>query len=132
MGKKVKYSEAMAEALTELYAKYVPSCIERIFEGNAGGAEEVQAPLKFITPRTNLNCLQQLCLLIDAILPPMDSPKPPPEDADSLDKFFIFCLTWSLGGALVESDREIFSDFVYGLSSSMRAAGTLYDNYFKF
>jgi dynein heavy chain len=62
----------------------------------------------------------------------MDSPKPPPEDADSLDKFFIFCLTWSLGGALVESDREIFSDFVYGLSSSMRAAGTLYDNYFKF
>jgi hypothetical protein len=48
----------MAEAFTELYAKYVPSCIERIFEGNAGGAEEVQAPLKLITPRTNLNCVQ--------------------------------------------------------------------------
>jgi dynein heavy chain len=46
--------------------------------------------------------------------------------------FFVFCLTWSLGACLVETDREVFSDFVWGLSQNMRAAGTLYDNYFDF
>jgi len=53
--KKKSHSDSMSEAFTELYTKFVPQCIDRIFEGNAGGAEEIQAPLKFITPRTNLN-----------------------------------------------------------------------------
>jgi dynein heavy chain len=79
-----------------------------------------------------LNVVQQLCWLIDAMLPPLDSNPPPPEDADSLEKFFMFCLTWSLGGALVAEDREHFSDFVYNLSSTMRAPGTLYDVYLEF
>lgn len=49
-----KYSEVMYESLRELYAKYVPVCIDRIFEGATGG-DEIVEPLKFITPRTNLN-----------------------------------------------------------------------------
>lgn len=52
-----KYSEVMAESLKELYFKYVPTCIDRIFEGAAGG-DEIVEPLKFITPRTNLNLVQ--------------------------------------------------------------------------
>lgn len=132
LGKKEAYNESMQEAFSELYQRYVPHCIDRIFEGNAGAAEEPQAPLKFITPRTNLNLIVQLTDLIDSILPPADANPPPPEDADQLDAFFVFCLTWSLGAALVVEDREVFSDFVWGLSSGMRAAGTLYDNYFEF
>lgn len=130
--KKKTHSESMSEAFNELYTKFVPACIERIFEGSAGSAEEVQAPLKFITPRTNLNLVTQLCWLIDCMLPPLDSNPPPPEDADSLEKFFMFCLTWSLGASLVADDREHFSDFVYNLSSTMRAPGTLYDVYLEF
>ena len=130
--KKKTHSESMSEALNELYTKSVPACVDRILEGNAGSAEEPQAPLKFITPRTNLNLVQQMCWLIDAMLPPLDSNPPPPEDADSLEKFFMFCLTWSLGAALVAEDRELFSDFVYNLSSTMRAPGTLYDVYLEF
>jgi hypothetical protein len=37
-----------------LYLKYVPPSIDRIFEGMTGG-DEIVEPLKFITPRTNLN-----------------------------------------------------------------------------
>ena len=54
--KKAKYGDIMAESLTELYAKYVYPCIERIFEGNAGNDELVEK-LEFISPRTNLNCV---------------------------------------------------------------------------
>jgi len=56
--KKKTHSESMSEALNELYTKFVPACVDRILEGNAGSAEEPQAPLKFITPRTNLNLVQ--------------------------------------------------------------------------
>jgi hypothetical protein len=66
------------------------------------------------------------------MMPPLDSPNPPPEDIDGLDLFFVFCLTWSLGGALVEQDREVCSDYLWEVSAQMRAGGTLYDNYFKF
>jgi dynein heavy chain len=82
LGKKEAYNESMQEAFSELYSRYIPYCIDRIFEGNAGAAEELQAPLSFITPRTNLNCIVQLCDLVDSILPPSDAPTPPPEDAD--------------------------------------------------
>jgi dynein heavy chain len=58
----------VAESLKELYTKYVFQCIERIFEGNAGG-EELVEPMHFITPRTNLNLVRQLCDLIDSMLP---------------------------------------------------------------
>jgi dynein heavy chain len=53
-----KYSsEVMYESLKELFFKYVPLCIDRIFEGMTGG-DEIVEPLKFITPRTNLNLVQ--------------------------------------------------------------------------
>jgi len=39
--KQEKYNETMAESLRELYQKYVPPCIDRIFEGQTGGEELV-------------------------------------------------------------------------------------------
>ena len=51
------YSEVMMESLKELYEKYIPPCIDRIFEGQTGG-EEIVEPLRFITPRTNLNLVR--------------------------------------------------------------------------
>lgn len=47
------YGETMRDSLKELFQKYVPPIMDRIYEGLAG--EELVEPLKFITPRTNLN-----------------------------------------------------------------------------
>jgi hypothetical protein len=67
------------------------------------------------------------------MMPPLDSPNPPPDDEDGLDPFFVFCLTWSMGGALVEADREIFSDYLKEIGSGgVTPQGTLYDVYFEF
>ena len=124
--KKIKHGEIMAESFKELYQKYVFQCIERIFEGNAGEEEPV-APLQFITPRTNLNCVTQLCDLVDSMLPENE----PPQEFEQLEKFFIFCLTWSLGGALVEEDREKFSEFLRNLSGLILPQSSLYENFFN-
>jgi dynein heavy chain len=70
--KKTKYNEVMAESFKELYLKYVPVCIDRIFEGSITG-EDVIPPLQLITPRTNLNLVRQLCDLIDSMLPAPDA-----------------------------------------------------------
>mmetsp|Transcript_20740 Transcript_20740/g.31957 ORF Transcript_20740/g.31957 Transcript_20740/m.31957 type:complete len:335 (-) Transcript_20740:6171-7175(-) len=124
--KKAKHGEIMAESLMELYNKYVYQCIERIFEGNAGG-EELVEPMHFITPRTNLNLIRQLTDLVDSMLPEQD----PPEEVEQLEKFFLFCLTWSLGGCLVESDREKFSEFLRNLSGLILPQSSLYENFFN-
>jgi len=67
LGKK-KY-EALHDNFKELYAKYFPFVIDRIYEGTTPDSDEIMAPLEFICPRTNVNLIQQLTILIDAILP---------------------------------------------------------------
>lgn len=69
--KKEEYGEIMYESLNELFQKYVPACIDRIFEGMTGG-DEIVEPMRFITPRTNLNLVRQLCTLFDSMIPPAD------------------------------------------------------------
>jgi len=123
--KKAKYGEIIAESLKDLYQKYVFQCIERIYEGN-DGSEELLPPLQMITPRTNLNCVVQLCTLIDSMLPDEE----PPQEFDELEFFYIFCLIWSLGGSLVEEDREKFSEFLRNTSQLILPSSSLYDNFF--
>ena len=118
-------SEVMYESLKELYLKYIPLCIDRIFEGATGG-EDIVEPLRFITPRTNLNLVQQLCLLIDSLLPAPENN--PPQEIDQLEKLFILCLTWSLGGALIAEDRDKFSEFIRSASGLILPSSSLYDN----
>jgi dynein heavy chain len=48
-----EYGETMHDSLKELFLKYVPVLIDRIFEGVDG--DEIVEPYKFITPRTDLN-----------------------------------------------------------------------------
>lgn len=72
--------------------------MDRVYEGING--EDLVEPLAFITPRTNLNLVQQLTHLIDAILPAPDAN--PPNEFEDLQKLYLFCLTWSVGGALVQ------------------------------
>ena len=68
-----KFAKAKQEALhdnfKDLYTKYFPYIMDRIFEGMTGDSEELADPLRFITPRTNVNLIEQLTILIDSILP---------------------------------------------------------------
>jgi dynein heavy chain len=120
------YGETIGDNLRDLYAKYIEACIERIFEGNTG--EELVEPFKFITPRTTLNVIQQLCDLVDSMMPAPD--QNPNDEFDKMDKFYIFCIIWSLGGCLVVDDREKFNQFVVGLAQQVLPQNSLYDNYF--
>lgn len=126
LGKKATYDETMHDSLKELFLKYVPPLIDRIFEGVNG--EEIVEPLQFITPRTDLNVVQQLCHLIDAILP--DPESNPPQDVVELEKLYLFCLVWSMGGALAADEREKFNQFITQVSQTLLPAN-LYDNYFE-
>ena len=106
-------NETIRDSLKELFQKYVPPIMDRIYEGLAG--EELVEPLRFITPRTNLNLIEQLCKLFDCVLAaPEDNP---PIDTSELERPYLFCLTWSMGGALVAEDREKFNVFVGQLAS---------------
>jgi len=55
----------------------------------------------------------------------------PPEDFEQLEKFYIFCLTWSLGGQLNDEDREKFSEFLKNLSGLILPSSSLYENFFN-
>ena len=111
---KMAYGEAMRDSLKELYQKYIPPIMDRIFEGIAG--DEQVEPLKFITPRTNLNLVTQFCNLFDCVLPPLEE-NPPMLDTSELERPYLFCLTWSLGAALMFEDRDKFNIFVGQIAS---------------
>jgi dynein heavy chain len=98
--------------------------MDRIYEGMTGD-EELAEPLQFITPRTNVNLIEQLTILIDSILP--EDPEAAPQEFNYLEKLFLFCLTWSTGGALVEKDREVFNAFLSTTAQTM-LPHNLYEN----
>jgi dynein heavy chain, axonemal len=99
------YGESMHDSFKELYVKFIPLLMDRVFEGKNG--EDLVEPLAFITPRTEINLVHQLTHMVDAILPPPDSN--PTTEFDDLQKLYLFCLTWSIGGALVSEDRDKFN-----------------------
>jgi hypothetical protein len=45
----------MHDSLKELFVKYVPVLMDRVFEGIQN--DEIVEPMRFITPRTDLNLL---------------------------------------------------------------------------
>ena len=105
-----KYSDIMYESLKELYQKYVDICVNRVYEGLISDDAEPVAPLQMMVPRTNLNCVQQLCNLIDSFLPEEN----PPQEFEQLEKVYIFCLIWSFGANFVGEDRDKFDQFIKG------------------
>lgn len=71
--------------------------------------------------------VQQLTYLIDAILPEPEAN--PPQDFVDLEKLYLFCLVWSVGGALTAEDRDKFNQFISQVSQTLLPAN-LYDNYY--
>jgi len=119
-----KFSDIMYESLKELYQKFVDICVNRVFEGIVSDDADPAAPLRMKVPRTNLNCVQQLCTLVDALLPEEN----PPQEFEQLEKIYIFCLVWSFGGNLVAEDRDRFDQFLKGSSNILPPSSSYYDN----
>lgn len=116
------YGEQMFEAFKELYVKFIPLLMDRVYDGKNG--EDLVEPLQFITPRTPLNLIHQLSHMVDSILPAADAN--PTSEFDDLQKMFLFCLTWSVGGTLISEDRDKFNQFLISI-----AGGVMVDNFYE-
>lgn len=101
---KEKY-ETLIDALNELYPKYIPPLMARIFDGVE--REETFKPLDFAFPRTNLNVIQQLTRLLDAMLDVEGN-----QDADVIECTFIYAIVWSLGACLTNESKKVFEELL--------------------
>uniref|UniRef100_H2LCS2 Dynein axonemal heavy chain 10 n=1 Tax=Oryzias latipes TaxID=8090 RepID=H2LCS2_ORYLA len=88
----------MKNRLNRLFEKYVPSCID------------VTLNSETIVPRTDVNMVSQLCLMLDVLLESKNS------SAEVLECYFLEALYCSLGATLVESGRLKFDKLVKSLS----------------
>uniref|UniRef100_A0A2C9JWZ0 AAA+ ATPase domain-containing protein n=1 Tax=Biomphalaria glabrata TaxID=6526 RepID=A0A2C9JWZ0_BIOGL len=95
--------------LNLLYEKYVPNCIDLVIEGIQDGRQVEK--LKTIVPLTNLNMVNQLSQMLNALL--VKEVSEPLE----LEAFFLQCLIWSVGAGLLEDGRVRFDGYVKYLAS---------------
>jgi len=125
--------------LIELYEKFVGPLISRILDGVWEG--DVLPRMKMVIPRTNVNMVRQLADMFDSLLP-LPASKAITDPA-VIEASFLCCLTWALGGALLDADRIEFDKLVKqlaGLPASPNETGcgagqlpsskTLFDYYF--
>ncbi|KFG44621.1 dynein heavy chain family protein, partial [Toxoplasma gondii GAB2-2007-GAL-DOM2] len=119
---RVKNSEATAETLDYLFDKYIPACIDFCFKQKR--TDDLGAAPSLAIPRTDLNLVQQLCHVIDIVLP---------EDAihslapDRLESVFLFALTWSFGVALAGEEWARFDSFLRKIANKALPRESLFD-----
>jgi dynein heavy chain, axonemal len=53
-----------------------------------------------------------------------------PQEVDQLERLYVFCVVWSIGGALMADERDKFSDFIKTSCGLMLGSSSLYDNYY--
>eukprot|EP00003_Mantamonas_plastica_P006673 TRINITY_DN1548_c0_g5_i2.p1 TRINITY_DN1548_c0_g5~~TRINITY_DN1548_c0_g5_i2.p1 ORF type:complete len:3052 (-),score=1213.08 TRINITY_DN1548_c0_g5_i2:66-8516(-) len=99
------------EVLLAFFEKYIPACVDYISEGILEGI--VTKKLETIIPFTPMNMTRQLCTLLESIL---DGQERQVTDPSSLEAVFIYCVMWSLGGALIDESRVKFDSFVKKVS----------------
>ena len=106
-------SPAEAEVLAGLLEKYLAPCIEYVVDGIEDKEKMlIVDPLRQIVPRTDLGLATQLTRMLDGLLTAERAIVEPP----MLEAVFVLCLTWSVGGALVQDARVKFDKFVKKLS----------------
>eukprot|EP00906_Rhabdomonas_costata_P000974 RCo001402 len=96
-----------AETLRELFQKYVKPCVDFVLDG-VDSDGQVGKPPRLALPLTDLNMVRQLCTLLSTVLTERKHITEP----KLLEGILIFCLVWSLGGAIVQDDRKRFDTFL--------------------
>jgi len=131
--------KTQASNLKPLFAKMAQKTISYVVEGLLPSGEYIPRPATSVAC-TDLNYAMQLCAMLESIL----TEDKAINDPTQLECIVIFCIMWSVGGALLESARPAFDKFVKELSgvpvSSSKSVGagslpgsapTLYDYYFN-
>eukprot|EP00965_Chrysotila_dentata_P111998 3703750-Pleurochrysis_carterae.AAC.2 len=95
--------------LRDLTEHFLETCIDYVVEGIEDKASmTLVEPLRQVVPMSNLALVQQLCTMLASQL----TEERAITDKPLIEAIFILCLTWSLGGALVQPARVQFDTFL--------------------
>lgn len=116
------WDKSVKEIFVECYKKVVPPLLKYVFKGIKGNEEE-GTPLKFIVHQNDAPMINQLCNLIDSILPQKNlSP-----DINLIEQVFVFSCVWSIGACIIAEDRDKFSKTLNDIVQNSSAAQKIYD-----
>jgi dynein heavy chain len=107
-------TKSESELMVGLYKKYIPSCIDFIFEGVFEGFAGDR--LRTIVPMTALRMVAQLTIMLETQLEELPANKIISNAEGTLEGIMMFSILWSCGAALVEEDRPKLSDVIRKLS----------------
>uniref|UniRef100_A0A0X3Q3S3 Dynein heavy chain 10 n=1 Tax=Schistocephalus solidus TaxID=70667 RepID=A0A0X3Q3S3_SCHSO len=96
--------------LSELYKKYIPAVMERIFDGVEG--EKVVGKLRCVLPLSSLNVVAQFSNLLGALLN-----QHPTDTFCDIEAIFLQAICISIGGVLAEEVQGKFDEFLRLLSA---------------
>lgn len=108
--------ERERDKLNDLYERVVPELIAFVHEG-IDGTVQVQ-PLRTIVLQTELNMLQQHCMMLDAVLPHTENDKII-YDEEVMECAFVQSIYFSFGASLIDESRTRFDDFMKKLNPLM-------------
>ena len=120
-----------ADIFSKLESKYLNPAVDYVFFGSNSTGK----PLKLSITYTALASVRQFCTLLQL----QTTQCPRIESPISFESLYLFSLIWSVGGCIVESNRQKFSDFMLDIFNSSlekhklpESFGSLYDCYFNF
>lgn len=119
--KEYDWEDSAKENLKELYKKIIPPMLKYIFKGIKGN-EEDGTPLKLIINQCEAPMINQLCNLIDTLIPK----KGFSFDHNITEQIFVFSTVWSLGSCIIAEDREKFSTTINEFVSSSASTQNVY------
>merc|ERR1711871_1011717 len=108
-------SEWEREALQELLDDTIESLVDYDMFGLIDG-EPVGRPAK-VVPMGDIDLVKQLTVMIDALWPHKKDSTP--EERGDLEAIFVYALNWSFGAALLEDERERFTEQLKNACSSL-------------
>jgi len=117
--------ESFVDNMNEFFQKYVPPCINLIFDGV--NEDKIEKPCDFFIPRTDVNMVAQMLRLLDSMLP-----EEAPPDYDVLEHMFIFSMVWALGTPLNEPSQKRLTDFIRKTTSRNLPPSSLFDNFYDY
>uniref|UniRef100_A0A7S3YCE3 AAA+ ATPase domain-containing protein n=1 Tax=Lotharella globosa TaxID=91324 RepID=A0A7S3YCE3_9EUKA len=97
------------------------------------GRQAEAGPLNMLVPMTSLGIVKQCCALFNSIVRVQPGVNDAPEEKrDIMEKAFVFCLSWSVGGCLDANSRKRFNEFMKDLAGGKWCPpGSLYEFQFN-
>lgn len=104
--------EEKGSIFEKFFEHYAKRCLDFLLEGVEPDGT-ISHAVTLIMPYTRINMVSQLCTIIESLLPSLHKVR----DEKELECIFLFCLTWSLGGGVVDNERARFDKFVKSITN---------------